>query len=96
MKKEDLKKLIAEKSELSKSTSNKALDAILQVIIEGLKREGAVSISGFGTFKVTQRAERQGRNPKTGDPITIAAAFVPSFTAAKGLKEAVKSLKVEK
>ena len=90
MNKEDLVKKIAEKSQLSKDHATKAFDAIFQVITEGLKEGGPVNVAGFGSFKVNNRAERQGRNPRTGDPITIAATTVPSFTAAKALKDAVK------
>lgn len=91
MNKEDLVKQIAEKSQLTKENANKAIDALIQTITESLKKGEPVALTGFGTFKVTQRAERQGRNPRTGAAITIAAATVPSFTAGKTFKEAVKA-----
>lgn len=91
MNKEDLVKQIAEKSKLTKENSTKALEALIQTITESLKAGEPVSLTGFGSFKVTRREERQGRNPRTGDPITIAAATVPSFTAGKTFKDAVKS-----
>lgn len=91
MNKEDLVKQIAEKSQLTKENANKAVDALIQTITESLKKGEPVALTGFGTFKVTQREERQGRNPRTGAAITIAAATVPSFTAGKTFKEAVKA-----
>lgn len=91
MNKEELVKKIAGIASLSKDSSSKALDAIFQTIKESLKEGDSVNIAGFGAFKVTKREERQGRNPRTGDPITIAATLVPSFTASKTLKDMVKS-----
>ncbi len=91
MNKEDLVKAIASKTQLTKENANKAFDALIQTITQSLKNGESVALAGFGSFKVTKRAERQGRNPRTGAAITIAAATVPSFTAAKALKDAVKS-----
>jgi nucleoid DNA-binding protein len=91
MNKEELIKKIAEQASLSKDNAKKALETVFQVITDSLKNEEPVAISGFGAFKVTKRAATKGRNPRTGDPIDIAAKTVPSFTAGKALKDAVKS-----
>ena len=90
MNKEEIIKKIAEQASLSKDNAKKALEAVFQVITESLKNEEPVAISGFGTFKVTKRAATKGRNPRTGDPIDIAAKTVPSFSAGKNFKDAVK------
>jgi DNA-binding protein HU-beta len=90
MNKEEIIKKIAEQASLSKDNAKKALEAVFQVITESLKNEEPVAISGFGTFKVTKRAATKGRNPRTGDPIDIAAKTVPSFSAGKTFKDAVK------
>lgn len=90
MNKEEIIKKIAEQSSLSKDNAKKALEAVFQVITESLKNEEPVAISGFGTFKVTKRVATKGRNPSTGDPIDIAAKTVPSFSAGKNFKDAVK------
>ena len=65
------------------------MDALIQTIETTLKAGDSISLVGFGTFAVKDRAERTGRNPQTGQEITIAAAKVPSFKAGKGLKDAV-------
>lgn len=91
MTKDDLIKKIADQAQLSKDNAKKTLEAIFNIITESLKNEEAVAISGFGSFKVTKRAATKGRNPRTGDPIDIAAKTVPSFTAGKALKDAVNS-----
>jgi DNA-binding protein HU-beta len=80
---------IAEHASLTKADAGRALDALIQTIETTLKSGDAVSLVGFGTFAVKDRAERTGRNPQTGQEITIAAAKVPSFKAGKGLKDAV-------
>ena len=71
--------------------SGRALDAVLDSITESLKNSDPVSLVGFGTFTVKDRAARIGRNPQTGAEIQIAAARVPSFKAGKALKDAVNS-----
>lgn len=80
---------IAEKSGLTKVDSAKALDAVTATIVETLAKGDSVALVGFGTFAVKERAERQGLNPKTKEPLTIAAAKVPSFKPGKSFKEAV-------
>lgn len=66
-----------------------ALDAFLESIKEELGKGGKVTLVGFGNFEVVERAERQGRNPKTGETMTIAASIVPKFKAGKALKDAI-------
>ena len=73
-----------------KSTGLKAVDAIFDTITTSLGRGEEVAIPGFGVFKVVKRAAREGRNPKTGEKIHIAASIKPKFRAGKVLKEAVK------
>ena len=89
MNKTELVAAIAEKTELSKKISSEALDAIVSSISDALSNDESVQLIGFGTFCVRNRAERQGKNPLTGEPITIAACKVPSFKSGKSLKEAV-------
>ncbi|HGJ5864165.1 MAG TPA: HU family DNA-binding protein [Arsenophonus nasoniae] len=81
---------IAEKADLTKKDSEKALNPFIETVTEALKAGDDVQLVGFGNFQVKQRAARDGRNPKTGKVIQIAAANVPSFKAGKTLKEAVK------
>ncbi|HGJ5865524.1 HU family DNA-binding protein [Arsenophonus nasoniae] len=81
---------IAEKADLTKKDSEKALNAFIETVTETLKTGDEVQLVGFGSFQVKQRAARDGRNPKTGETLKIAAANVPSFKAGKTLKEAVK------
>jgi len=82
--------LISEKSELSKVDSEKFLSAFIDSVIESLQEEDAqVVITGFGTFKRTNRAARAGVNPKTGEKIQIEASVTPSFKAGKNFKESI-------
>ncbi|WGL93933.1 HU family DNA-binding protein [Arsenophonus nasoniae] len=81
---------IAEKADLTKKDSEKALNALIETVTEALKAGDEVQLVGFGSFQVKQRAARDGRNPKTGETLKIAAANLPSFKAGKTLKEAVK------
>ena len=87
--KSELIDAIATKADLPKASAGRALDAVIDAVSEALQQGDSVSLVGFGTFSVKDRAERQGRNPKNGEPITIKAAKVPSFKAGKGLKDAV-------
>jgi DNA-binding protein HU-beta len=89
MNKAELVEAIADAAELSKADSAKALDGFVHAVTEALKAGDTVSLVGFGSFQVKERAERQGRNPQTGDTITIAAAKIPSFKVGKALKDAV-------
>ena len=88
MNKSTLIAAIAESADISKKDAEKALNATLDVITNALVAEDTVQLVGFGTFSVSQRSERTGRNPQTGEIITIAAAKVPTFKAGKALKDA--------
>lgn len=78
---------IAEKSELSKKDAEKALKAFTDVVAEELKKGEKIQLVGFGTFEVSERAAREGRNPQTGETMTIAASKSPKFKAGKALKD---------
>lgn len=91
MNKTELIALMSEKAEISKKDAEKALTAFTNVVADALVDGNRVSITGFGTFEVVERAERQGRNPATGEAITIAASKSPKFKAGKALKDAVKA-----
>ena len=89
MTKADLVNAIAEKAGLSKADAEKSLKAFTDAIEEALKAGEKVSLVGFGTFSVGERAAREGQNPQTGAKIKIPAAKVPKFKAGKALKDAV-------
>lgn len=89
MNRTELVAILAEKSELPKSSADKLLAAFIETVTDELKKEGNVALVGFGTFQVTKRAARTGRNPQTGAEIKIAASNQPVFKAGKGLKEAL-------
>ncbi len=89
MKKTDLTNAIAEAAELSKADAGRALDAFVDAVTKALKSGDSVALVGFGTFEVRKRAAREGRNPRTGETIKIAASSIPSFKAGKALKDAV-------
>ena len=89
MNKGDLIEAVAAGANLSKADASRAVDAVLDGITGALKSGGSVSLVGFGTFSVKARAARQGRNPRTGETIQIAASKVPGFKAGKALKDAV-------
>ena len=91
MNKTELIAAMADKAEISKKDAEKALTAFTNVVADALTNGDKVQLVGFGTFEVTKRAERQGRNPATGDTITIPASKSPKFKAGKSLKDAVKS-----
>ena len=88
MNKSQLIDAISEKADINKKEAQAALEAITQSIEEVLSQGEEVSLIGFGTFKVNERAARTGRNPKTGETMQIAASKSPSFKAGKALKEA--------
>ncbi|WP_430460881.1 HU family DNA-binding protein [Thalassolituus sp. LLYu03] len=90
MRKPELAAAIAEKADLSKEKAAEVINAITDQIAKALSEGDSVSLIGFGTFEVRARAERQGKNPQTGEAITIAAAKVPAFKPGKALKEAVQ------
>ena len=89
MNKTELIAAIADQAELSKKDSEKALKAFIDVVTEELKKEHKVQVVGFGTFEVSKRAEREGRNPQTGETMKIAACNAPKFKAGKALKDAI-------
>nr|WP_328824486.1 HU family DNA-binding protein [Pseudomonas arcuscaelestis] len=80
---------VAEKAGMSKADAQRAVDAVLDTITQTLRQGDAVSLVGFGNFSIKATAERQGRNPSTGQAITIAASKKPVFTPGKTLKDAV-------
>lgn len=90
MKKVELISYVAETAGLSKVDAGAAVDAVLSGISGALSSGDSVSLVGFGTFSVTERAARTARNPRTGDPIQVPASKAPKFKAGKGLKDAVK------
>ena len=81
---------VAAKSGLSKKDAGAAVDAVIDSIEDSLRSGDEVSFTGFGKFHVANRGAREGRNPRTGETMTIAASRVPRFTAGSGLKKAVK------
>jgi len=87
--KSELVDVVAEGADISKAAAARAVDAMVEAISGALKKGDQVSLVGFGTFVVRERAARSGRNPKTGETIEIAASKVPTFKAGKGLKDAV-------
>ena len=89
MNKTELIAAVAEKAELSKKDAEKAVKALTEAVAEELKKGGKVQLVGFGTFEVSERAAREGRNPQTGAAMKIAASKMPKFKAGKALKEAV-------
>jgi DNA-binding protein HU-beta len=80
---------VAAKGEMSKVDASNAVDAVLEAVTEAMKQGDQVTLVGFGTFLVRKREARTGRNPRTGEPLQIAASNVPSFKAGKALKDAV-------
>lgn len=89
MNKSEFVDAVAQNADIPKATASKAVDAMVDVISNALKRGQQVSLVGFGTFLTRDRDARQGRNPRTGETIQIKASRVPSFKAGKGLKDAV-------
>jgi DNA-binding protein HU-beta len=89
MNKSEFVDAVAQNADIPKATASKAVDAMVDVISNALKRGQQVSLVGFGTFLTRDREARQGRNPRTGETIQIKASRVPSFKAGKGLKDAV-------
>ena len=91
MNKTELIAAIAEQAEISKKDAEKALKAFVDVVTEQLKEGEKVQLVGFGTFEVSERASREGRNPQTGKTMKIAACKAPKFKAGKALKDAVNA-----
>ena len=91
MNKTELVAAMAEQTNLSKKDAEAALKAFIDVVSEELKKGEKVQLVGFGTFEVSERAAREGRNPQTGKEMTIAASKAPKFKAGKALKDAVNA-----
>ena len=89
MNKTELVAAEAERAEISKKDSEKALKAFVDVVTEQLKADDKVQLVGFGTFEVSKRAAREGRDPQTGKTMKIAACKAPKFKAGKALKDAI-------
>jgi DNA-binding protein HU-beta len=87
--KAELIDLIADKADLSKASASRALDAMLDGVASALREGDQVALVGFGTFTIKERAERQGRNPQTGETMLIKASRSPGFKPGKALKDAV-------
>ena len=91
MNKQELISAVAAKASLTKKDSEKAIRAFEEAVTEELVRSGKVQLVGFGTFDVTERAAREGRNPQTGKAMPIPASKAPRFKAGKALKDAVNA-----
>ncbi len=90
MTKKDLIEVVAKKANLTNKASRDAVQTTLNTIRDSLKRGEKVVLTGFGTFSIRSRQQRVGRNPKTGEKITLSARKAPGFTAGKTLKKAVR------
>ena len=90
MTKKDLIEDVAKKANLTNKAARDSVQTTLNTIRDSLKRGEKVVLTGFGTFSIRSRQQRVGRNPKTGDKITLAARKAPGFTAGKTLKKAVR------
>ncbi|MEB2268609.1 HU family DNA-binding protein [Priestia megaterium] len=90
MNKTELVDAVATQAELSKQDAKKAVEALFETISNTLAKEAKIQLIGFGTFEVRERAARTGRNPQTGEEMTIPASKAPAFKPGKELKEAVK------
>ena len=91
MNKTELIAAVAEKAEISKKDSEKALKAFIDVVTDELKNGEKIQLVGFGTFEVSERAAREGRNPQTGKTMKIEACKAPKFKAGKALKDALNA-----
>ena len=89
MTKAELVEFVSEKADLTKADADRALEAVVAGVTKGLKKEGKVTLVGFGTFTAKKRAARTGRNPQTGAEVKIAARVVPGFRAGSKLKDAL-------
>lgn len=89
MNKTELVAAVAEQADISKKDAEKVLKAFVDVVTEEMKKGEKVQLVGFGTFEVSERAAREGRNPRTGETMEIAASKAPKFKAGKALKDMV-------
>jgi DNA-binding protein HU-beta len=90
MTKSELATHVATQASLSSAAADRAVNAVFSAITDALANEEIVTVTGFGTFTIKKRQARQGRNPRTGESISIAASKVPSFKAGKTLRDAVR------
>ena len=91
MNKTELVAAVAEQADISKKDAEKVLKAFVDVVTEEMKKGEKVQLVGFGTFEVSERAAREGRNPQTGETMTIAPSKAPKFKADKALKDMVNA-----
>ena len=89
MNKTELVEKVAESAGLTKTQAEAAINAFVETITDGLKAGDKITLKGFGTFEVRQREAREGRNPRTGETMTIAASKAPAFKSSSALKNAV-------
>ncbi|MES9947109.1 MAG: DNA-binding protein HU [gamma proteobacterium symbiont of Ctena orbiculata] len=89
MNKAELIEAMAESADISKAAAGRALDGMVDAVTKAMKAGDTLSLVGFGTFSVKERAAREGRNPQTGETINIKASRIPSFKAGKALKDAI-------
>jgi DNA-binding protein HU-beta len=89
MNKTELVATIAEKAEISKKDAERALNAFTDTVSDALREGDKIQLVGFGTFEVSERAERTGRNPQSGETMVIPASKIPKFKAGKALKDAI-------
>ncbi|MEW8153262.1 MAG: HU family DNA-binding protein [Candidatus Thiodiazotropha endolucinida] len=89
MNKAELIEAMAESADISKAAAGRALDGMVDAVTKAMKAGDTLSLVGFGTFSVKERAAREGRNPQTGETIKIKASRIPSFKAGKALKDAI-------
>lgn len=90
MNKAELIDAVAESADISKAAAGRAIDGMTAAVTKALKKDDSVTLVGFGTFSVRERAARKGRNPQTGEEINIKAAKLPVFKAGKTLKDTIK------
>lgn len=96
MNKSELIDAVAAKTDLSKAAAGRAVEAVLDAVVETVAKGGSVAVIGFGTFEARKRAARNGKNPKTGEAIKIAATTVPAFKPGKAFKDKVAAKKASK
>lgn len=96
MNKSELIEATAKAADISKAAAERALSAVLDAVVKAVSKGDTVTLVGFGTFKSAKRAARTGKNPKTGEPLKIAATTVPKFSAGTGFKAAVAGKKAAK
>ena len=93
MNKSELIDALVKETDMSKAAAGRALNALVDIITKTVAKKQDVQLIGFGTFKATKRAARKGKNPRTGEPLKIAAATVPKFSAGASFKAAVNKKK---